>query len=201
MGWETDFLQSAVDKCTNPSGQITDCPLFTIQDETKMGSCNITLPAEIAKEDMLGPMPSLPGKVSVVGGPAYAKGAAPAQEGTTEADPKNTAESTSAPVPADAPGSKLASDAPVVPGAVFAAKATPSPPAADQQPAPTPAPPAAAASSVQTYFSTEYRTQGNVVNEILWVAKEVTVTASVTTTSAPKHKRHVHKPHGRSFHY
>ncbi|KAH0122003.1 hypothetical protein KCU82_g22542, partial [Aureobasidium melanogenum] len=32
MGWDSsDFLQSAVDTCTNASGQIQDCPLFDIQ--------------------------------------------------------------------------------------------------------------------------------------------------------------------------
>jgi hypothetical protein len=221
MGWETDFLQKAVDTCTNLSGKIEDCPLFTIQDESKYGNCNIKMPDQIAKEKMTDGMTSLPGNVAIMAGPAYAKGAAPAQEGTTVAQPSSAQATSSMVIPSYSSGSKLPSGSPYVPGAVFAAKVTASPSAAAAAPPaeapaaaavesaviaplPTPAPaaPPAAATSVQTYFSTEYRTQGNVVNEILWVQKVETVTASQTTTvAAPKHKRHMHRAHGRSLHY
>jgi hypothetical protein len=224
MGWETDFLQQAVDTCTNLSGQIQDCPLFNIQDESKGAQCKIKMPEVLAKEKMVDAMTSLPGNVAIMAGPAYAKGAAPAQEGTTIAEASTTAEaSSSIAIPTYAPGTKLPSGSQYVPGAVFAAKATTSPsvsaaaapPAAASAPAsvesaiiaplPTPAPagPPPAATSVQTYFSTEYRTQGSVVNEILWVQKVETVTASQTTTvaAAPKHKRHSHRAHGRSLHH
>ena len=99
-------------------------------------------------------------------------------------------------------------------GAVFAAKETNAPDGPvvpyvvpeNNAPAPTPPPAGAPAAPAETPFSTERRTVGNVVNEILWVAKEETVTASSTmVVSVPghrhKHKRHAHKPHARSFHY
>ncbi len=50
MGWERSFLQSAVDTCTNPSGQIEDCALFDIQSSADFSSCKIKLPDAIAKE-------------------------------------------------------------------------------------------------------------------------------------------------------
>jgi hypothetical protein len=222
MGWETDFLQKAVNTCTNPSGKVEDCPLFTIQDQSKWSNCNIKMPEALAKEKSTDGMSSLPGNVPIVGGPAYAKGAAPAQEGTTVTGTQasTAAEATSSVViPSYAPGSKVPSGSPIVPGGVFAAKATGSPSAASSAapagaapaaasvesakiaPLPTPAPAAgSAATSVQTYFSTEYSTRGNVVNEILWVQKVETVTASQTTTLA-KHKRHMHRAHGRSLNF
>lgn len=50
MGWERPFLQSAVNNCTNLSGQIEDCPLFDIQSSDDFSSCKIKLPDALAKE-------------------------------------------------------------------------------------------------------------------------------------------------------
>lgn len=72
MGWDETFLQEAVDTCTNLSGQIEDCALFDIQDESVYGSCNFTVPAALENENVVGPISSLPGSCAIQSGPAPA---------------------------------------------------------------------------------------------------------------------------------
>ncbi|EHL02101.1 hypothetical protein M7I_1880 [Glarea lozoyensis 74030] len=202
MGWDVDFLQQAVDTCTNDSGRIEDCKIFTLQAEDKQNQCKFEVPAEIAKEDTKGPMDSLPGNVAIKGPGDAPKGAASAGA-----------------APSANNNDKPAANSPSIAGAVFAAKGSDSPaaaantpPAANSpppastppNPAPTPAPSAPpAGSNVQSIYSTEYRTQGNIVNEIVWIATEITVTQTQTrpTGQKHKHKRHMHKAHARSFQY
>lgn len=75
MGWDEAFLQKAVDTCTNLSGKIEDCPLFDIQSESVYDTCNITLPADLADEDVVGPRSGLPGGCAIQSGPGLATGA------------------------------------------------------------------------------------------------------------------------------
>lgn len=75
MGWDEAFLQQAVDTCTNLSGKIEDCPLFHIQSSSVYGTCNITLPAALADEDVVGPRSGLPGGCAIQSGPGLATGA------------------------------------------------------------------------------------------------------------------------------
>lgn len=67
--WEPGVLQDAVDQCTNLSGNMEDCPVFSYNSEP--GSCALEnpLPAEIASEDVKGPMHGLPNRVQVQSGP------------------------------------------------------------------------------------------------------------------------------------
>ncbi|KAG5928173.1 hypothetical protein E4U42_001179, partial [Claviceps africana] len=61
-GWPTEFLQRAIDTCTNESGRIEDCPLFNVVDHDTATSCKweTKLPAALAHEDVTGPMSTLP---------------------------------------------------------------------------------------------------------------------------------------------
>lgn len=73
-GWDPDFLQKAINTCTNPSGKVEDCPLFELQSQVEQNKCNIDpLPKECADEDTKGPRQGLPGDVNIQSGPAYAK--------------------------------------------------------------------------------------------------------------------------------
>lgn len=74
MGWDSsDFLQSAVDTCTNASGEIEDCPLFNIQSEADQGQCTFDEPSEIKGDNPLGPREEgLPIAVPIQSGPSYA---------------------------------------------------------------------------------------------------------------------------------
>ncbi|KAF2198806.1 hypothetical protein GQ43DRAFT_143125 [Delitschia confertaspora ATCC 74209] len=71
-GWDVDFLQSAVHTCTNPSGNITDCPLFNIQSEDEGAKCNFKTPSILKADNCDGPADGLCGNVAVQNGPDYA---------------------------------------------------------------------------------------------------------------------------------
>lgn len=70
MGWEEDFLQSAINTCTNESGRIEDCPLFDVVSEEKAKTCEMKMPKALEHEDCKGPMKALPGGDSVGDGDA-----------------------------------------------------------------------------------------------------------------------------------
>jgi hypothetical protein len=199
MGWDETLLTNAVGQCTNPSGLISDCPLFDIQDASVYGNCDITLPTELVSEKVIGPISSLPGNVPIASGPGPADGAT---AGGSDATPVVV------PTLSHSDGVVLPTSATYVPGAVFAvseseevkvASETPTPSTTSTSsttpvvvPATTPAP---SPIDTQSYFSTEYSTSGFTVNEVLWVEEVQTVTVPVTETATTTlvNKRHVHK--------
>lgn len=203
MGWDEAFLQSAVDTCTNLSGQITDCPLFTIQDPSVYGNCNVTLPAAIVSENVVGPVTTLPGN------PAIASGPAPADAATAGENTGTTMSAIVAPTLSYSAGSSLASSDTYVPGGIFlvsasktfvpqttTAPSTPTTTDAVQAAHITTAPKLFSSVPAQSYFSTEISTSGQAVIEILWAEEVVTVTESVTATATvvgKRNKRHLHK--------
>ncbi|KAI1768076.1 hypothetical protein GGR53DRAFT_34626 [Hypoxylon sp. FL1150] len=76
-GWDRDFLQEAIDTCTNESGDIRDCALFVdqgpLQDDAKQTSCTFDVPAALAKENVLATnLPNLPGNIQIQSGPEAA---------------------------------------------------------------------------------------------------------------------------------
>lgn len=197
MGWEEDFLQDAVDTCTNASGEISDCPLFTIQDSATYSDCNFTVPTTLVKELVDGLLTTLPGDPTIAYGPA------PANAGVA-------VQSSGAIVPtlSYSSGKSVATSATYSLGDIFIAKAaasdvvsssaaaavtvpTAAVPAKEEAPATTSAPSIASAVATQSIFSTEYQTSAGVVDEILWVEEVVTVTAN-----SPARKRHLHKHRG-----
>lgn len=191
MGWNETFLQDAVDQCTNLSGQIEDCALFDVQDASVYGNCNITLPSAIADENVVGPVSTLPGNPAIASGPGYASGAEAGAAGSTPAP--TSAAANPVPTLSHSAGVTLASSDTYVPGAVFAA-VTGSSAAYDAPAASITAAPSVSSVDTQSYFSTEYSTSGQVVNEVLWVEELVTVTASMTSTmTLPARKRHLHQ--------
>lgn len=108
-GWDVSFLQNATDTCTNASGRIQDCPLFTIQDDAKAAQCQIKVPNNLAAEDVSGPnLSSLPGGVAIQVGPGPA----------TATNPPTATSVTSVPVMSYKPGATPTGDQ-YVPGQVF----------------------------------------------------------------------------------
>lgn len=74
-GWDIDTLQSAVDQCTNPSGRVEDCPIFSssLQSEDEQGTCKIENKLKaLANDDCDGPSKGLCGNVPIQYGPGYA---------------------------------------------------------------------------------------------------------------------------------
>ncbi|KAK8040818.1 hypothetical protein PG994_013825 [Apiospora phragmitis] len=76
-GWKSDFLQDVIGNCTNPSGEVSDCHLLTLQSEQEQNQCKIKPPMAIAKENVLGGavgnvLKALPGNVPIQAGPESA---------------------------------------------------------------------------------------------------------------------------------
>ncbi|KAI1425857.1 hypothetical protein F5Y12DRAFT_784308 [Xylaria sp. FL1777] len=76
-GWDPAFLQEAVNTCTNESGELSDCALFTSngpllsQDEQRQ--CKFKTPLVLAAEnDVAQTMTELPGGVQIQDGPESA---------------------------------------------------------------------------------------------------------------------------------
>lgn len=201
MGWDSNFLQKAINTCTNPSGRIEDCPLFNVVDESKATSCKMkkSLPQLLFGENVMGPMVSLPGGVKVGVGsddnnkPATTAGQAPP---TLTYRPGEKASSPAAPLPGQAfketgHSSSIPAPQPTTPSFAVGAQAV----------EPTSAPPSATPTPQPTYYSTEYVTSGNVVKKILWEEKFVTVTeygdspAPTQAGGASYRRRHVHRGH------
>lgn len=73
MGWDSaDFLQQAVNTCTNPSGLIQDCDLFNIQSDYTAGECTFEVPDILANDNPEGPREGLALSVPMQSGPAPA---------------------------------------------------------------------------------------------------------------------------------
>ncbi|CZR56548.1 related to glyoxal oxidase precursor [Phialocephala subalpina] len=211
MGWEEDFLQQAVDTCTNLSGQIEDCALFTIQDSSVYGNCNVTLPSAIAKENVVGAVSTMPGNPVIAYGPGYASGAAAGGNSATATAGGVAGTTQSAMTLSYSAGISLASSESYVPGGIFAvstgasfalstaATSTPTSSPSVAATSPTTAAAAFVAASIvesagPSYFSTAYQTlDPNTVEEILWLEEVITVTeASTATVTVPARKRHLH---------
>ncbi|THC89558.1 hypothetical protein EYZ11_010992 [Aspergillus tanneri] len=101
-GWESGILEQAVERCTNPSGQVTDCDVFNVQSESEQRKCTFDLPNALKDENVFKVPGSLPNKLAVQHGPAYASpvlyadGGAPS---TAQDPPKPTQAPTKAPTP------------------------------------------------------------------------------------------------------
>jgi Domain of unknown function (DUF1996)/WSC domain len=65
-GWNVDHLQKAIDECTNNSGRVEDCPVFTLTPNEVASGCKI--PPSI-DEQTSGNLDALPGCNPVQSGP------------------------------------------------------------------------------------------------------------------------------------
>ena len=214
-GWNVDTLQSAVSNCTNPSGRVEDCPVFSgsLQTEAEQGECKIqSMPKALDNDDCAGPSDRLCGNVPVQYGPEYA---APLKGGdkSDEETIKPTLSSV-APVPTlsyASARSKGATDAYGGGISVYAVKTSATPAASEAkstsisaaayEAAPAPAVTAAAvvadAAEDDSIISTTTYTKDGVVYEV--AIKEVIQTVTVEA----KRRRHAHKhrrdhAHGRN---
>ncbi|OAA80561.1 WSC domain-containing protein [Akanthomyces lecanii RCEF 1005] len=212
MGWDKDFLQQAVDTCTNPSGRIEDCPLFNVVDQGTATSCKLekSLPQQLSTEikNILGPMANLPGDLSVFG-----DGGDPSKPETGGDSPSTAGTATSKPTLSYTPGAKASNSASPLPGQVFkqvdseseSSESTPTP--TPTTTTATPSAPVAVAAAVTeaptttpepSYYSTQFVTNGNTVSKILWEEELVTVTetleptATKTVDAAKRRRSHLH---------
>ncbi|KAK0719912.1 hypothetical protein B0H67DRAFT_486112 [Lasiosphaeris hirsuta] len=208
-GWKSDFLQEAVDTCTNPSGRIQDCPIFTIQDEDTQRKCGLKkMPSVLVNEKVVGSVgTSLPGGVQIQYGPEPATNPNPGPQTATVAVP--TVGYSEGVKPTDTnylPGQifkETTSSAPES-ASVTSASAEESEAAITAQAVPSitaaPAAPAAVEDGYEI-IRTDYITEGHVVKAVIVKEKVeyitvTTTTATLTSTAQPlkaRHDRHVHR--------
>jgi hypothetical protein len=188
-GWDEKFLQAAVEQCTNPSGNMADCPLFTIQSQADQVKCKMAPPPMVASEKLSGIIgTSLPGNVKISRGPEPAGHNAPAPPPPA---PSVETGNQHAAVPGE---NKL-------PGGVFKEVPTSSPeapPPAPPTPTPAPVPSDPPVPEGYELVRTEYVTNGGVVSKIVVIETVTYVmlaseTVTVTATVPVAEKRHAHQ--------
>jgi hypothetical protein len=118
-GWDKSVLSRAVQTCTANSGVIEDCPVFANENrfvsKDVMNSC--TAPNPVA-ENVLGPIPYLPGCVAVTEGPGPATGAAAPGCVPGAANPAGVPKQSTSSMPASsspAPSNSMPASTPVKP--------------------------------------------------------------------------------------
>ena len=191
MGWNEDFLQQAVDTCTNLSGEVEDCPLFSLQSQSDAQQCQLDLPSSIASENTTGPRQGLPGNVQVTYGPA------PANE-TTSGSSDSGSSGSFVPVAASSNTkptvagytAATSTDAGYDPTAGIFAEVAPSSAAAMT----TSPPEAGSANPTIPLYTSTYTSNGEIIHMVMF-EEDVTITVTSTSTataSANAQKRHEH---------
>lgn len=224
MGWQSaDFLQNALDTCTDASGEIQACPLFDIQSDAEGAKCTFDIPDCLEADNPQGPRNGLAVDIPIQYGPEEAtsypiagRQGQPTQGIEPSGPPSTFEQPTLTYSPADPQSTKSAQGGIVVAkvtsdsGDVGEAAATngagnaqvvtdwttttAEAAAATTQPPPPPPP----ADSKADFVATSYLTNGNTVVELFVTEVDVTVTA--TSTALAEHKRHLHRHlhhHGR----
>ncbi|KAH8701950.1 hypothetical protein BGW36DRAFT_261716, partial [Talaromyces proteolyticus] len=72
QGWQPEFLQQAMNGCTNPSGQVSDCSLFNLQSNAEAATCTFPVPEALQMENPFFDANGLLGNVPIQFGPAQA---------------------------------------------------------------------------------------------------------------------------------
>ncbi|KAL4888595.1 hypothetical protein BDV59DRAFT_196323 [Aspergillus ambiguus] len=70
-GWESGVLEKAVQQCTNPSGEVADCPIFELQSDDEQQQCTFDIP-DILKDEDVEKCTGLPNGLAIEWGPNYA---------------------------------------------------------------------------------------------------------------------------------
>ncbi|KAK4103983.1 hypothetical protein N658DRAFT_420519 [Parathielavia hyrcaniae] len=213
-GWDSEFLQAAVEQCTHPSGMLEDCPLFTIISQDQQRQCKMEAPAMLASEKVMGIIgDSLPGGVAIQYGPEPAVGGNNAH---------TVPVSVAVPTISYTPGI-TASDGVHLPGGVFQESPTSTSVSsssssaeaevnalAEPSPSPTPTPTPSDPPVPEGYelLRTDYVTNGNVVSKIVvieTVEYVMMTTEIVTVTATPgvdkaRREAHLHQHHHHHQH-
>lgn len=63
-GWNVEILQLAINSCTDSSGLINKCSVFSLQSPSEASTCTLPLPATLAADNCIGPRIGLCGNVT-----------------------------------------------------------------------------------------------------------------------------------------
>ncbi|KEQ86420.1 hypothetical protein D6C98_09612 [Aureobasidium pullulans] len=217
MGWDSvDFLQSAVDTCTNASGEIEDCALFNIQSEADQGQCTFAEVDAIKDDNPLGPREDgLPIAVPIQSGPSYAtnypvvlagdetQAAATSTKASSKATTSAASASAVVPTLSYTPGTSSVTDK--YGGGILLAETASSyvqSPTAVVSVSASTVTAAASLADAETdaagnIIATSWYTSGNQVMEMMIEEVDVTVTATAVETANAHARRHVGKEHRR----
>ncbi|KAJ0160555.1 hypothetical protein CTA2_7755 [Colletotrichum tanaceti] len=219
-GWDEDFLQSAVNTCTNLSGRIEDCPIFDLQDQAATRQCEMKIPAPIVDDNITGPASILPGNARITYGDGSSEGDdAPVSSSTTASPtvPTLTYKPGKTATANPLPGEVFLETGKIPYGSASVEAVSPVPePKSAAEPTPTPiiepiitSAPVSSSQQSQSCVSTDYITNRNTVSVICWVEEivyvtayeDVTTTVSVTPTEPPllRAKRHLHQHRNNHF--
>ena len=217
--WKDDTLKKAVESCDKQlsSGVMQDCHAFQMTQNSQQCTLESPLPAEIAKEDVKGPMKGLANGLQVAYGPGPAPkpGEAAAAAGQTQQSQSPTARQTlqnsvpanASPTASVSSGTNSASpDRIIVQGKIaikpsVTSTSSPASAASDESrktnaaaspPATTPAPSGSTATIVEagkTIVTTLYHTQ-QIQADVDVVLRSTTVTSVVTSTVMLKEQAH-----------
>jgi len=175
MGWDEGFLDEAVKTCTSESGEIQDCPIFTLQSDEKADQCKTTEFHIDLRDDCAGPRKGLCGPNPIGGTPP----------------PPPPAPTYNTTVPIMSESSETASHqkqhhSSSTAFAVAGGATTP---------APSPAP---ADDGLELLYTTTYTSAGAVYEEV--VEETQTTVVTTATTTAGVNRRHLHHhAHRKSF--
>lgn len=207
-GWESaEFLQSAVDTCTNASGEIEDCAVFDIQTDDVAATCTFDSPDSISEDDPAGPRDGLAIGVPIQSGPAYASvysvltagETASSAASTTSSAKSSSSSSSSAVVPTLTYSAATASITDKWGGGILVANtATSYEPsststAADSTVTVAASTDDATADDSSDVVATSYVTKDGQVIQVMIEEVDVTVTATAVETSNAKSRRHLEK--------
>ena len=189
-GWEPDFLQQAVDTCTNDSGRIEDCPIFDIQSEAEASMCNFEMPEVLKSDNCAGPSDGICGGPAINAGPEYAP---PPKKGGSKPKPQPyPSKPVAVPTLSYATPKSKVTDEYGGGISVYNQKsgATPAP----AQPNVTPGPKIENSHKGDSrIIGTSTYTEGNIVHEVVIVQEDVYVTLAAEEGYGKK--RHAHKRH------
>ncbi|KAI8960132.1 hypothetical protein F5Y11DRAFT_279737 [Daldinia sp. FL1419] len=202
-GWDVDFLQKAIDTCTNDSGNIRDCQLFVengpLQTDEEQNDCKFDVPPVLAQEDgSARNLANLPGNIQIQAGPQSATPGIDAANSYISAATSllggifgggSSSATTSSSIPEFTPSSVVTSTSAAVPVASasssqgFGALAVPSSITSSTPPPPTSAPVATSEPGVSyEVVKTETVTRGSLVEVVIWKEPVVYVTEDAITT-------------------
>jgi hypothetical protein len=177
-GWDEKFLQQAIQTCTNLTGNLEDCGLFQphLVSQEDASKCHLKVPEMIANENVMGPIPVLPGNVPM----KYADG----DHGPVVFLPAHSENAVVAvgPIPTSTAVVAIAT----IPTSTDAISQA-------QSPATTPTPKVSA--KEEGIFSTQFVTATNLVSKIVWKSEIVfaTVTHEYTTTVTVRPSPRLHE--------
>lgn len=215
MGWTESILADGIKQCTNPSGLLSDCPVFDLQTEAEADKCKLTVPNVLDNDNCAGPADGLCGNVPVQNGPAYASLLNPGETGAPTAAPSPPVTPSAMPtLPYTTPknaatdsyggGISIQNVAQANPSEINAnVAATPEPVTsspAPPPPAPAPTqPPAQEAQPKGSIISTSIYTSSGVVYEVAIeeVPVYVTVEAPAQKQRRRRHAHHMHHQRDR----